>query len=268
MKHATNGAGGKRCSTFRDYGGGVAAEPYPRTLAFSSTYNFRDVGGYPGLDGRTTRWRRLFRADSLHRLKDADWEAFSALGVRTVIDLRRTFEVEEHGRVPEAEGLVYHNPVLEHVDWTDVPHPEDVVHARWLADRYLNFTDDGRVGLAAALSVIADPQAAPVVVHCMAGKDRTGVVCALTLALLGVSDVDIATDYALTETAMASLTAYLREHNPAAIEGLDHMFDSPREAMLLFLDDIRTLHGSVEKYVREIGISDEQIATMRDSLLS
>jgi protein-tyrosine phosphatase len=246
----------------------VADEPYPRNLTFSSAYNFRDVGGYAGQDGRTTRWRRLYRADSLHRLKGDDWEAFAALGVRSVIDLRRSFEVELHGRVPEADGLRYYNPVLEHVEWSDVPHPDGIRHERWLADRYLNFLDDGRVALATSLSVIADPAAAPVVVHCMAGKDRTGVVCALTLALLGVSDEDIAADYALTETAMASLTAYLRVHNPEVVEGNDHMFDSPRAAMLLLLADIRTLHGSVEKYVREIGVSAEQVASMRAHLLT
>jgi protein-tyrosine phosphatase len=246
----------------------VDAEPYSRNLTFSSVYNFRDVGGYAGLDGRTVRWRRLFRADSLHRLKGDDWQTFAALGVRSVIDLRRTFEVEEHGRVPEAEGLRYFNPVLEHIDWKDVPHPDGIRHDRWLADRYLNFLDDGRVGLSTSLSVIADPAAAPVVVHCMAGKDRTGVVCALTLSLLGVSDEDIAGDYALTEVSMATLTAYLRERNPEAIEGNDHMFDSPRDAMLLFLGDVRTLHGSVEKYVRTIGVDAEQVAAMRDSLLT
>ena len=85
----------------------MAVDPYPRNLPFSSTYNFRDVGGYPGLDGRTVRWRRLFRADSLHRLEGADWESFAALGVRTVIDLRRPFEVEQHGRV---RGLRAHQP--------------------------------------------------------------------------------------------------------------------------------------------------------------
>ena len=101
----------------------------------------------------------------------------------------------------------------------------------------------------------------------MAGKDRTGVVCALTLSLLGVSDDDIAADYALTETSMASLTAYLREHDPKAIEGNDHMFDSPAEAMKLFLADLRRLHGSVENFVREIGLSADQVAAMRDHLL-
>jgi protein tyrosine/serine phosphatase len=246
----------------------VAAHPYPRNLTFVSAYNFRDVGGYIGSGGRTVRWRRLFRADSLHRLKGEDWKTFSDLGVRSVIDLRRTFEVEQTGRVPEAEGLRYYNPVLEHIDWKDVPHPDDVQHDRWLADRYLNFLTDGTAGLAGALHVIADPAAAPVVVHCMAGKDRTGVVCALTLSLLGVSDEDIATDYALTEAAMRSLTEYLRVHNPTAIEGNDHMFDSPRAAMLMFLADLRTLHGSVEKYVREIGVTAEELAAMRESLLT
>jgi protein tyrosine/serine phosphatase len=245
----------------------VSVDPYPRNLPFSSTYNFRDVGGYPGLDGRTVRWRRLFRADSLHRLQGADWESFAALGVRTVIDLRRPFEVEEHGRVAEHEGLDYRNLVLEHVDWNDVPHPEDTLHERWLADRYLNFAEDGRAALSTALGIIADPAAAPVVVHCMAGKDRTGVTCALALSLIGVSDEDIAADYALTTTSMAALVTHLRATNPAVIEGNEHMFDSPAEAMTMFLTDLRERHGSVEAYVREIGLKDEQVAAMRDHLL-
>ena len=246
----------------------MTVDNHPRTLPFATSYNFRDVGGYPGLDGRTVSWRRLFRADSLHRLKGADLEAFHALGVRTVVDLRRPFEVEEHGRVPHSEGLEYRNLVVEHVDWETVEQPTDLPHERWLADRYLNFAEDGRAGLAAALSVIADPAAAPVVVHCMAGKDRTGVVCALTLSLLGVSNADIAEDYALTEGAMASLTAYLLKTKPEVVQDKYHMFDCPQDAMLLFLGDLRERHGSVEEYVREIGISTGQLTTLREHLLT
>nr|WP_296073309.1 tyrosine-protein phosphatase [uncultured Actinoplanes sp.] len=245
----------------------MAVEPYPRNLGFSATYNFRDVGGYTGLDGRTVRWRRLFRSDALHRLGEADAEAFAELGVRTVIDLRRPFEIEKYGRVAERYGLDYHNLVLEHVDWEEVGHSGDVVHERWLADRYLNFAEDGRKGILSSLRVIADPERAPVIVHCMAGKDRTGTVCALTLSLLGVSDEDIAADYALTTSAMRPLTSYLREKHPEAIVGNEHMFDSPAEAMLMFLDDLRALHGSVEGYVKEIGLTDDEIAAMRAHLL-
>lgn len=236
-------------------------------MSFSSTYNFRDVGGYRGLDGRPVRWRRLFRADALHRLDGEDWETYAALGVRTVIDLRRDFEIEKYGRIREYDGLIYRNLALIHVDWENVPRTEDVEHERWLADRYLNFTEDGHVALRDALAAIADPESAPVVVHCMAGKDRTGVTLALTLSLLGVSDEDIAADYALTTTAMQGLVAYLLETNPAIVQGKEHVFDSPPGAMLLFLKDLRARHGSVASYVRSIGVTDAQVASMRDHLL-
>lgn len=245
----------------------MVAETYSRNLPFAKAYNFRDVGGYTGLDGRTVRWRRLFRADSLHRLGERDAEVFAELGIRTVIDLRRPFEIEKFGRVADEHGVDYRNLVLHHVDWEEVEHPEDVVHARWLADRYLNFAEDGHEGIAESLRVIADPAAAPVVVHCMAGKDRTGTVCALTLALLGVGDEEIAADYALTTEAMRPLTEYLLRTNPEAVLGNEHMFDSPPEAMMMFLADLRALHGSVQDYVRQIGLTGDEIATMRAHLL-
>jgi len=158
--------------------------------------------------------------------------------------------------------------VLNHIDWETIEQPADSEQERWLADRYLNFAEDGRAALRTSLQVIADPSRAPVIVHCMAGKDRTGTVCALTLALLGVSDEDIAADYALTTAAMRRLTDYLLETNPEAVRGNEHMFDSPPGAMLLFLDDLRALHGSVEEYVQEIGITADEIAGMRGHLLT
>jgi protein-tyrosine phosphatase len=245
----------------------VTDTPRTRNVSFSSSYNFRDVGGYPGLDGRPVRWRRLYRADALHRLEGPDWETFAELGVKTVIDLRRATEVETHGRIRHYDGLDYRNLVLKHLAWEDVDHPVDADHERWIADRYLNFIDDGHDALHGALSVIADPAAAPVVVHCMAGKDRTGVTLALTLSLLGVSDKDIAEDYALTTTSMQGLVEYLKVHNPAVVEGNEHMFDSPPGAMLLFLSDLRERHGTVEQYVRSIGLTSEQLTAMRDHLL-
>ncbi|HWS32957.1 MAG TPA: tyrosine-protein phosphatase [Actinoplanes sp.] len=246
----------------------MVAESYSRNLSFTKAYNFRDVGGYAGLDGRRVRWRRLFRADSLHRIREQDAAAFTALGIRTVIDLRREQEVEKFGRVAEHYGVDYRNLVLKHVDWEEVDHPAEIVHERWLADRYLNFAEDGRDGIADSLRLIADPVAAPVVVHCMAGKDRTGTVCALTLSLLGVSDDDITADYALTTAAMRPLTEYLLLNSPETIQGNEHMFDSPAEAMQLFLTDLRTLHGSVESYVKDIGITDAEITSMRAHLLT
>jgi len=271
MKHATIGRRGKRCSTFRDYGGRVVGEPYPRNLAFSVTYNFRDVGGYPALDGKIVRWRRLFRADSLHRLEGDDWEAFGALGVRTVIDLRRTFEVEEHGRVPHADGLDYLNPVLEHVDWNEVPYPDGIAHERWLADRYLNFLEDGRAAVAKALSVIADPAAAPVVVHCMAGKDRTGVLSALLLDVLGVQHDVIAEDYALTSLALSQVLERLQGIEPyrASLAGYvaaDHELHAA--TMTAFLRVLDHRHVGIEEWLVAQGLEPALVARFREAMLA
>jgi protein tyrosine/serine phosphatase len=208
----------------------------------------------------------VFRSDSLHAIDDADADAFAELGVRTVIDLRRGFEIDRFGRVPHHDGLDYRHYPIEHLDWGEVPYPDGTVKERWLADRYLDFTEQGTVGLAATLSALADPERVPAVVHCMAGKDRTGVVCALTLSLLGVADSDIAADYALSNPAMAALTAYVREKNPDS-DNQPHYYDCPEDAMSTFLADLRQRHGSVEGYVRHIGLSAGQVATLRDHLL-
>lgn len=239
-----------------------------RTLTFSATFNFRDVGGYAGHDGRTVRWRRLFRSDSLHRLTAADHEAFAALGVRTVVDLRRPHEVSRDGRVPEYDGLGYRHIHPEHQDWDEIPYEEALGVARYLANRYADLTEQGAAGIAGAVGVIADADAAPVVVHCVAGKDRTGVVCALTLSVLGVSDEDIAADYALSTAAGKRFMAWLRDQKVLKREIPQPYFSSPAEAMMLFLADLRARHGSAEGYLQAAGVSPDQIDALRRHLLA
>jgi protein-tyrosine phosphatase len=237
-----------------------------RSLPFSVTFNFRDVGGYPALGGATVRWRRLFRSDSLHRLGEADRAAFEALGIRTVVDLRRPREVDKVGRIPVHHAPVYHHLHPEHAEWDAATLHDDL--DRWLADRYLELADDGRVGIGQALAVIADAKAAPVVVHCMAGKDRTGVVCAVTLALLGVDDRDIADDYALSAESSRRLSAWVLEDDPAAVPLPDAFLAAPAGAMALFLRDLRERFGSIEGYARAAGLTAEQVDALRAHLLT
>ena len=209
-----------------------------RSHPFQGTFNFRDVGGYSGRDGRTVAWGRLYRSDSLHRIDEADREAFAALGIRTVLDLRRPHEVDRDGRVPEYDGLAYHHIHPEHEEWGAL-RPRG--GARPLPGRPVRRSRGGRAPTAsrAALRVIADPADAPVVVHCVAGKDRTGVVCALTLSLLGVDDAVVADDYALSTEASARFSAWVRETLPEAAELPAPFLSSPAEAMRLFLADLR-----------------------------
>lgn len=240
------------------------------SLTFSAVFNFRDLGGYAGLDGRNVRSGAIYRSDTLSRLCDPDRETFDALGIRTVIDLRRPYEVERDGRCPEWNELAWRHIHPDHPEWDHGMYDENAGPARFLADRYRELAEHGRTALVQALGVIADPQAAPIVVHCVAGKDRTGVICALTLSLLGVSDVDIAADYALTERSGARYLEWLRANQPEAATNPTPVVYSvtPPEAMLLFLSELRERHGSVEEYVTGGGLTREQIATMRAHLLS
>ena len=238
-----------------------------RSISFSVLFNFRDVGGYAGLDGRPVRWRTLFRSDSLHRVGDADKVAFAALGLRTVVDLRRADEILRDGRISEQHGLRYHHIHPEHAEWREIALVERPSVPRWLADRYLELARDGGAGLARALGVIADAHAAPLVVHCVAGKDRTGVLCALALSLLGVADEDIAADYALTSAATQRFVTWLRESDPDRANLPPVFMASPAEAMLLFLRELRERHGSVERYITAAGLRADQITAMRAHLL-
>ncbi len=240
---------------------------HTRSLPFSVTFNFRDVGGYDGLHGRPVRWRRLFRSDSLHRLDEADREAFAALGVRTVIDLRRPREIDLTGRIPEHHAPTYLHIYPKHAEWDAGSLAEQLDVERWLADRYLDLAGDGQEAIVDALRIIGDEDAAPVVVHCMAGKDRTGVVCAVTLALLGVADIDIAEDYALSEAATARMTRWMVEADPAFVPLPDQFLAAPAGAMSLFLRDLRARYGSVEGYVRAGGFTEAELSALRAHLL-
>lgn len=244
----------------------VTSEAIQRSYRFSQVFNFRDVGGYPGLAGRRVRWRRLYRSDTLSGLKETDRTAFSRLGVRTVVDLRRGHEVSSQGQVPAWDGFTYHNIDPGHPEWVLTPYRDGQEPSRYLADRYHDMAETGAAGLAAAIGLLADAQRAPAVVHCVAGKDRTGVVCALTLSLLGVTDDDIDADYALSSIGNRQYLAWARDNGQAELT-MQPWFMSPPGTMRLFLSELRQRHGSVEDYLGRAGLSSTQISALRSHLL-
>src|SRR5439155_9395235 len=184
-----------------------------RTLAFSTVFNFRDLGGLVGVHGRAVRHGRLYRSDGLHRLAGDDLTDFAELGIRTVLDLRRPDELEAEGRIVDSPDRTYHHVNFQSEVWPEADlTPEDM--PRFLADRYGEMADaalNGDVPVGYCLRLIADAQALPLVFHCAAGKDRTGVLAALTLSLLGVDDDDVAFDYARTAEARHRFARFERE---------------------------------------------------------
>jgi protein-tyrosine phosphatase len=232
-----------------------------RIIPFASIYNFRDLGGYETADGRSVAWRRLFRSDDLSRLALHDADRFAGLGIRTVIDLRRPSELAEFGRVPEFTGVDHHYAHLVYPPWVAEEHVELTERISYLAARYREMAAAGGEGIGLALRLIADADRAPAVVHCFVGMDRTGIVSALTLSLLGVPDETVAADYELSNAASPALQAAL-EIGPFPFPS------SPAPAMLAFLAGLRAEHGTIEAYVKGIGVTDEHITAMRAHLLT
>jgi protein-tyrosine phosphatase len=225
---------------------------------FESLHNFRDAGGCATADGRTVATGRLYRSDLLVNLTSADQARFDRLGIRTVIDLRRTAEVELIGRVADAHGRRYLNIPPEHAPWEERPHDPADEPPRYLADRYLELADTGRHGIGRVISVLSDRDAAPAVVHCYAGKDRTGVVMAITLALLGVPDETIGEDYARSDY-------WERSAPPSHIPALWTL--APASAITVFLAELREEYGSVEGYASAAGVTTAEIEALRAHLL-
>src|SRR5947207_11643502 len=191
-----------------------------RHVVLDGIFNLRDVGGYP-CDGGTVRWRRLFRADGMHRLAGDDIQRVRQLGIRTIIDLRTMTEVAQRGRVPiDAISARYHHlPVIEHI-WDAKAYPTVDDAAAFLMDRYIDMLLEGAPSIARALAILAHERAYPVLFHCAAGKDRTGVLAAVILSLLGVPADVVADDYALSPLGMDRMIEWPKANVPGAVDAM------------------------------------------------
>ena len=239
-----------------------------RHIDCEGAFNIRDLGGYPTTSGTTTRWGTLYRADGLHRISPEARSTIAQLGWRTVLDLRTQLEVD-HGAFVDDGAIVVHLPVLQET-W-DGLFEDDGDPATFLAARYVEMLDIGAPSIAAAVEILASSSRLPAVFHCSAGKDRTGVLAALILSMLGVDDDVIAGDYHLSAGSMDRLVAWINETQP---ELADHMARQPRallacppEAMLQLLGHIGREHGSAAAYLLDIGVAPDAILACRGLLL-
>ncbi|MEU9480452.1 tyrosine-protein phosphatase [Streptomyces sp. NPDC048191] len=246
-----------------------------RFVEVDGCFNYRDLGGYRTQDGRTVAWRRLYRSDGLHRITHCGTAAFDALGVVTVIDLRSPVEVATRKWTPSAgwSGRRLLLPLLpEPPDWA-AEDPEDLAQEDFAARHYWHTAVTGAARLKAAVEALAAPGALPAVFHCAAGKDRTGVLAALVLRLLGVPVETIADDYALSDEATARWEASLEAGNEDDTQTTwayvpPAMLVAPPANMLLFLQRLDVEYGSVQGFATHIGIGRESVERLRQALLS
>ena len=242
-----------------------------RRVDLEGCLNFRDLGGYPTTDGRTVQWRLLFRADSLGQLTPKDVaDLRDAVGLGEIIDLRSTREIEIDGR-----GLLQHEAInFHHLPLFDAGADGDETRLEppqmlSLAEMYLGMTERASEPIGRVLSTIAGTQS-PLVYHCAAGKDRTGVISALILGILGVEDDVIVLDYAATRENLDAIVARLNAsggYRDMWKELPPDTLHADPETMIELLDGIRERHGSMEGYARTVGLDDAAIASLRERLL-
>jgi protein-tyrosine phosphatase len=243
----------------------LGAEP-GRRLSLPGTLNFRDVGGYPAAAGTTIGRRRLLRSDALHRLDSDAVAMLSGLGLRTVVDLR-THEETEIAPSPlgsfAERGIRVTQMSLIGENFAGLPLALD--------DVYQFIVDQRGPAIAAAVRVLAGPRALPALVHCAAGKDRTGIVVALVLAAAGVPDKIIAADYALSriylDPATTAAIGRVRDASGLGEQLTEDLMASPPELILAVLDRVREQAGTVEAYLTRHGVTAAELGALRAALV-
>jgi protein tyrosine/serine phosphatase len=242
----------------------------PRLLPLVGAYNFRDLGGYPTVDGRTTRWGRLFRSDTLHELTEADLAVLRRIGLASVIDLRTASEVQRTGR-----GLLQDEPIRylhlsvmqEGISGNDEPRPS--LADLDLASLYLRWLDSGRQPFVDALGAVADPGGYPLVFHCAAGKDRTGLLAALVLDIVGVVREAIVEDYVLTATRLDLIQGRQRIDPVTAQQMAEapHLFVVEAETMERFFEGLDARYGGARRWALAAGCPPESLDAMSALLI-
>jgi protein-tyrosine phosphatase len=235
-----------------------------KELAPYGVFNLRDVGGLRTGDGRVVREGVLFRSDALHRVPAAEATALEQLGIATVIDLRSATELSNLGE-NDLPVPTLHMPLFTDARTTDMG------ELRTLAELYVAMLDHSGANIGAVINRLAEPGALPALVHCTAGKDRTGLVVALVLSAIGVTDDDVAEDYARTSEALDASLGWLADNDPAGHEHLTArpawVLGSEAETMHHVLDHVRAAHGTVIAWLHGVGVDDPAITTLAGALL-
>jgi protein-tyrosine phosphatase len=226
--------------------------------------NMRDLGGYETTDGKTVKKGRFIRSTALKNIDDDSVSALLALPVDCVIDLRSKMERQRAPDVIENHGGVkfVHVPMLDNIQSNFATGDFGGTFPASMSEMYIGLLENSSASCKAVFDIFADNSLSHYLFHCTAGKDRTGVTAMLLLALAGVPDELIAEDY--------SYTQYITE--PVPVDNLpfevpEYLFESAPAEMLATIKHIRQNYGCAREYLTHIGVSKENIMTVKHKLL-
>ena len=267
-----------------------------RILDIPGVINFRDLGGYQTQDTRTVRWGKVYRSAQLDRMTDQGVKDMAALGIKTVIDLRFSDETKRYptllDAVPDADILTWHNEFDG-----DTAEKSQAIKRSW--QQSLDSNDPAQVREAMRINYpkklyshqaiyktmlmrLVDEQT-PLVFHCAAGKDRTGVAAALILSLLGVSDQVIIEDYLITQEATENLLKSFHAGGATGPQGnsdfqhklasypralVQPVFDADVSYIKTLMTYISEQYGGFNQYALDVlGFDSSHIERLRNRLL-
>jgi protein-tyrosine phosphatase len=244
-----------------------------RALAWDGCLNTRELGGYLTGNQREIRWNAFVRSDSLHQLTPEGEAALIAYGVRTIINLRTDEEAifapdAFMRRHQNANGLrTLHLPII---DSSNLQWQQGETQVASMFEMYRLMLDAFGSQFAAVMKAIAQAKPGTVAFYCHAGKDRTGLVTALLLALVDVPAATIAADYAISDQNLGPLYADLRAvaEDAEELERLVWMLQSLPESMMATLAYLDRQYGGAEGYLLTHGVTSAEIERIRQRLLA
>ncbi|MFG2820803.1 tyrosine-protein phosphatase [Kitasatospora sp. NPDC048365] len=240
-----------------------------RSLHLASAPNFRDAGGYRTADGHWVRLGEVYRSDDLSRLTDEDLAKLRRLGIRTVVDLRTPAERQAApDRVPAGATVVEANVLgVQDTGAFNVTSPAAAEQAMIAAERTMVSADSARAAYRSLFAAVGERGA--VVLHCTAGKDRTGWGAAALLTALGVDRATVEADYLASNTYRAEANAALLAKLPPAYQAVYKPLLDVRPAYLAAgYQEVQDRFGGFDAYLTDgLGLDRHELRQLRRSLL-
>ena len=249
-------------------------------------YNFRDIGGCPTSDGARVKKGLLYRSGALSRATRADQQALVSAGIRTVIDLRSEEETQrDPDRLPEGVYIQYIQLPISVKSQGKLAYlsllfsslfrgGRRVDFAKLNLDAYREYVADFRQEWAHVIRIATKVENLPILVHCTAGKDRTGFMISLIQQYLGVPEEWIFQDYLLSNTMLSGFQRDMaRRYRNLSLVGLSPdrflpLLEVRREYLQTALEQIRQDYGGIDGYYRDgLGISSEEGMRLRELFL-
>lgn len=246
----------------------MSANPTDHVITLDGVYNLRELGGYPTADHGETKTHRLLRSGDLGKMTREAQQALVDYGLKTVVDLRDPAELAQLADPFATFGSVtyLHLPFFD--DAGEKMGPPDLTKSKgW---RYLRWFDGYPDNVAAIFRGIAGAKDGVTLFHCVAGKDRTGLVAGMMLALAGVPDQTVDADYAASYDLLKPWTAMLREEAEKQGEDMstfERRAETFPETMQEVLDGFRSQYGGVAGYLRKVGLTEEEIVALEARLI-